>query len=218
MSNGEVGLLVSEWWQKCVGLCHVHPLFSFSPLPCSGSYLVVHTIFKSRLLKDLLGEKVQWNGFVQGNTVPWEYLLLFHHRMKFLIFQPQSSHIIRHSAEQRREGDKFWLLFWVRIWLPMLLHSQVLTISIKSIFSPPSLYQGRKKTPELLLDALLRYSKTTVQQMNFLWCEWECCFLHISSLSCCSCAGVLHVLFTCEIDAGLPDSHNTCNTSFVNES
>lgn len=43
------------------------------PLPCSGSYLAVYTIFKSRLLKDLLGEKVQWNGFVQGNTVPWEY-------------------------------------------------------------------------------------------------------------------------------------------------
>lgn len=30
-SEREVGLLVSEWGEKCAGLCHVHPLFSFSP-------------------------------------------------------------------------------------------------------------------------------------------------------------------------------------------
>lgn len=84
-SEGEVGLLVSEWGEICVGLCHVHPLF-FSSLPFSGSYLTVYIIFKSRLLKDPLGEKVQWNGFVQGNAVPLEYLLLFYHRIKFLFY------------------------------------------------------------------------------------------------------------------------------------
>lgn len=49
----------------------------FPPLPYSVSYLAVYAIFKSRLLKDFLGQKVQLNGFVQGNTVPWEYLLQF---------------------------------------------------------------------------------------------------------------------------------------------
>lgn len=57
-------------------ICRLMPCTSsllFPPLPCSGSYLTVYTIFKSRLLKDLLGEKVQQNGSVQGNSVPWEY-------------------------------------------------------------------------------------------------------------------------------------------------
>lgn len=133
------------------------------PLPCSGSHLAVYTIFKSRLLKDLLGEKVQWNDFVQGNTVPWEYCSITEWSF-WSIFWPQSIHIIRHSAE-KREGDKFWLLFWVRKWLPMLLHSEVPTISIKSIFSHPHFTKGEKKPQSsyLLLFCItvkLHYSKT----------------------------------------------------------
>lgn len=117
------------------------------PLPCSGSYLAFYTVFKSRLLKDLLGENIQWNSFVQGNTVPWEYLLLFPSKNKIsdLSFNLKAATSLDIQLSRRRERDKFLLLFWIRKCLPMLLHSQVPTISIRSIFSPPSLYRGRKK-------------------------------------------------------------------------
>lgn len=107
------------------------------------------------------------------------------------VFQPQSSHIIRHSAEQRREGNKFWLLFWIRKWLPMLLHSQVLTISIKSIFFHHLYFTKGEKN--LQSSYLMLFCFTVKLLCN----RWTFCGVSENTLSCTSLPWVTVAVLGC---------------------